>query len=431
MPRLARRNYRRELVAVSLFPIGLAVVEGAVVSVMVRKGFADALSAQVVLLNFVVGLLASAPEWANLTSFFWSAVAHGRDKVKVIARLQAGVLLCVAVFAVAPRTAAGIWVVVAAVFAARVLMAGVVTLRASVWKANYPRTHRAQITGKLMTIQVCVLSGVALLLGAGKDWSEAVFSGVILGAAAVSAFGVLAYGRIRVRGRRTLARSERRAKEHERPTLNPWSGFRVLAQDRDYRRFQVWMTVVGTGNLMLIAPLAIMLRERFEMGAMDSVVITYVLPMLVIPLAIPYWSHRLSRKHVVRFRARHSWVFVAGQGVILLGAVLKQPALLYVGSVIQGIGYAGGSLAWNLGHLDFAPAHRASEYMSAHVMLNGIRGLVAPVLAVSLYESLKGVHAGAESWVFAFSVVVCAAGALGFMSLERQMGERARGAPRE
>lgn len=428
-PRLSRRNYRHELVGVLFFPVGLAVVEGAVISVMVRKGYESALPAA--LLNFIVGLLASASEWANLTSFFWTALAHGRDKVRLTSALQAGVLAMVATIGLAPRSAVGVWVVVAAVFAARMLMAGVVTVRPTVWRANYPRSHRARITGNLTTVQVVVLSAVALSLGAGKDLGEPVYRAIILTAAAIAALGVLSYSRVRLRHRRIIRRQERRAPEHQRPTLSPWSGLRVLADDPFYARFQVWMFVVGTGNLMLTAPLAITLRERFKMGAMDSVIITYVLPLLVMPLAIPYWSHRFTRRHVVRFRARHSWVFVAGQGVILLGALTTSTGLLYLGAVLQGIGYAGGSLAWNLGHLDFAPAGRATEYMSAHVMLNGIRGLLAPLLAVSIYEALRTSHPGHESWVFAFSVVVCAAGALGFMHLERQMGPSAHRPPRE
>lgn len=425
----ARGNYRRELAAAALFPVGLAVVEGAVISVMVRKGYETALSVGV--LNFVVGLLAASPECANLLSFVWTVVAHGRDKVRVINLLQWGILLMVAAVGVAPRSAWGVWVVVAAVFAARVLMAGVVTLRATVWRANYLRHERARITGKITTIQVVVLSGMALLLGAGKDASEGAYRAIILSAAAVAAVGVVAYGRVRVRRRRALASAERRAGSHERPSLNPLGALRVLGQDAEYARFQVWMFVLGVGNLMLTAPLAITLRERFGMGAMDSVIITYVLPYLVIPLAIPYWSRRLSRRHVVRFRAKHSWVFVVSQSVILLGTVTRSIGLLYVGAVLQGVGFAGGSLAWNLGHLDFAPAHRATEYMGAHVMLNGIRGLLAPLLAVSIYEALKEAHQGAEAWVFAFSVPVCAAGAIGFGVLARSMGERGHAPPRE
>lgn len=427
MPALSRRNYQREVLGAAFFFVGVAVIEGGVVSVIVRKGYESALP--VAGLNFIVGLLASAPEWANLLSFFWAAVAHGRDKIRVITVLHAAVLLAIAVMALAPRTAWGVWVVIACVFSARVCMAGVVTLRATVWRANYPRHERPRIAGKIATIQALVLAGVALALGAGKDVSDLVYRVLMLAAAGTAEVGVVIYSRIRLRGRRRLLRLERHASH--RPTFNPLRHLHILRDDRHYAAFQLWMSVLGAGNLLLVAPLAIFLRERMQMEAVDSIVVIYALPHLVMPWAIPYWSRRLARRHVVRFRARHSWVFVVAQGLIFLAAAAHQPALLYLGSVLLGVGFAGGTLAWNLGHLDFAPAHRATDYMAVHVMLNGVRGLVAPLTGVALYEVLKATGSGREHWVFALSVVLCAAGAIGFGRLARRMGPAAALPPRE
>jgi len=83
-------------------------------------------------------------------------------------------------------------------------------------------------------------------------------------------------------------------------------------------------------------------------------------------------------------------------------------------------GFGGGVLAWNLGHQHFAPAHRDGEYMSVHVTLNGIRGLLAPVCAWWLVSLFKGFGYG-TSWVFAVCFAVNMIGALGFVRMARNL----------
>jgi hypothetical protein len=71
--------------------------------------------------------------------------------------------------------------------------------------------------------------------------------------------------------------------------------------------------------------------------------------------------------------------------------------------------------------LDFAPPHKAAQYMGVHVSLNGIRGMIAPFVAVAIYEALRTWRPGTEYYVFLTSVVLCAVGAICFMRLARDM----------
>jgi hypothetical protein len=90
--------------------------------------------------------------------------------------------------------------------------------------------------------------------------------------------------------------------------------------------------------------------------------------------------------------------------------------------MLQGVAGAGGAIAWNLGHLDYAPAHRTTEYMGVHVTLNGLRGLLAPLAAVRIYTWIDLRWPGQGYWVFGVSVALCVMGALMFVRLSRTMG---------
>ena len=52
---------------------------------------------------------------------------------------------------------------------------------------------------------------------------------------------------------------------------------------------------------------------------------------------------------------------------------------------MNGIVNGGGSLAWQLGHNDFAPRDQLAAYMGIHVTLTGVRGAFAPFLGMALY----------------------------------------------
>jgi hypothetical protein len=81
--------------------------------------------------------------------------------------------------------------------------------------------------------------------------------------------------------------------------------------------------------------------------------------------------------------------------VLLVAAVLLHwPLLLAPGAVLLGVNSAAGSLGWTLGHNDFAQRGEETRYMALHVTLTGLRGLVAPPLAIALYHLLGSLHAG-------------------------------------
>ena len=80
---------------------------------------------------------------------------------------------------------------------------------------------------------------------------------------------------------------------------------------------------------------------------------------------------------------------------------------------------AGGRLGWNLGHNDFASDGRSTLYMSIHVTLTGIRGLIAPLVGVGLYQWLESTEPGRGRFVLVFPFTLTLAGAVTFVVLAR------------
>ena len=194
---------------------------------------------------------------------------------------------------------------------------------------------------------------------------------------------------------------------------------RVLRDDRPYAKYMVCQFVFGVGNLMITPTLAIILEDEFKASYLSAILVTSIVPLVVMPLAIPLWAAFLDRVHVISFRAIHSWAFVIASGLLLLGVEIHSFPMLLVASAVLGTGYAGGMLAWNLGHQHFAPAHRDTEYMSVHVMLTGLRGVIAPYLGVLIYTSFAA-H-GHGGLIYAVSMGLNILGAIGFILMSRNL----------
>ena len=415
LPPMLRRNYGRELAAWAFLPIMLGGIQGGAMGVIIKKTFAGIPGLPEAGLDLAVAAIAASTAIGNLTSGIWATAANGRRKVPFLSGLMLATSGCVALMAFTPRTAFGAWMLVGLVVLGWVFWSAVVTIRTSVWRANYPDASRTRITGRLATVQVLVMAAGGFVIGWSLDQSvESIrFLFPILGAFGVA--GAIIYGGVRLRGQNRLARAERQGHHSERPSLNPLAVLRVLGEDRRYAGYMGCMMLFGTGNLMISPTLVIILEDEFTASYQTAILATTVVPLVVMPFAIPIWARLLDRMHVISFRAIHSWAFVLASLLFLIAVEFHLLSLLFIASAMLGIGFGGGMLAWNLGHQHFAPPHRDSQYMSVHVMLTGLRGLIAPFLGVAIFTALAA--RGHPGMIYAVTLGLNIAGAIGFLVL--------------
>jgi hypothetical protein len=433
VPPMARSNYRREALAAMFLPFALAATEGAIISVLVRVAYEGRVDP--VLLNLAVGVLAAAPAMANITSFVWVKLSNGARKIPFINGLQIAVVALVLAIAACPRTGAGLVATTVAVVLGRVAWSGLVTLRSTVWRYNYRRDVRARITGKITTIQVLMMALLGIGLGQAMDLDDRAFRVMLPFGAALALIGVWHYSRIRVRHEWALLASERKADSARTVSLNPWALVVALREDPAFARFMAAQFLLGMGNMMALAPVVLIVREQFGFGYLASIVIVNSIPMGLMPLFIPLWARLIDRAHIIQFRIIHCWVFVLNLSLMLVGITLHQPWLIVLGAIAKGAAFGGGVLAWNLGHLDYAPRGKETLYMGVHVTLTGVRGALAPMLGVSVYTlaATSGFALNPGTWTYAMCLVVTLCGTAAFFVLSKdpELHERLRSEPLE
>lgn len=429
LPAVVRRNYARELPASALLALGRAAFEGSVIAGVARVAYEGRV--EDTLLNFAVAAIAAAPAAANILNFLWVRLAHGLNKTVFLAAVQAGVVACIIGLAAMPVSPAGLMGTIALVFVAWTCWSGFTAVRTTVWRANYPREVRASIASKFAAIQTLILGVSGISVGWVMDleilatWGiepTTVFRVYLLSCAVFAALSVGVMSGIRVRQHKRLLRAEREASaDNTGPTVNPIGVIALLLEDKRYGVYQLNQFLLGLGNLMLFPLMPIMLRERFDAGYDTIILLSGSLGLVVTPLALPIWAKLLDGFHIVRFRAFHSWLFVINFMLLIVAVALQLKELLYVVVAIKGVTMAGGVLAWQLGHHDFAPASRASEYMGVHVTLTGVRGIVGPVAAVWLYTELTGINPELGTVVLGVCLVLVTLAAIGFTWMNAAM----------
>jgi len=424
---MSRPAYRWELLSSFFLPFSLACVEPNVIGLIAQRVFRAG--------EFAIATLTAAPHIGFLSSFLTVRWLRGRDRVPLVAWLQAGVLGCVAGIALAPTTATGLALLIGLTLLARCLIAGIVTARSDVWRNNFGRRVRARAAGAFAIVAGVIMALFGVVIGvamdaAGDNGADAnattAFRVVFLVAALLGVVGLQFYRRVRWRGR-TRAMREERAAPTEAPHPDDPSGGRlldVLRNDPTYRKFMFAQFVMGAPNLALSAPFILALDDTLHASNTVAFALTTAAPFLMMIVATPLWARLLDRTDIVRFRVVHAWTFFFATALTTVGLLTVNLPVVFAARIILGVGFAGGKLAWNLGHHDFAPRRLASLYMGVHVALTGVRGVTAPFIGVLLYAGWSVTVAGQtfawdgmRAWAFALFAGLSAVGALLFARL--------------
>jgi len=412
-----RQSFQREQWTELSMPVATGLLEGGFVAVLATKAF----DAQ----PWMIAVISAAPMFGNLSRFFWNRLAIGRAKVPLVTVLQLVVLLCVAAIALSPRSVLGSWILVGAVVLSRLLIAGIITFRSIAWSLNYDRGLRARITGRLQattSLMIVLTTGLgSLLLDAHPEsfrWLYAI--GLLAGG-----MGVWAYSGVSLQGEKRHQVMERRS---GRDSLGSNNFLAILRADPHYARYQLFQFISGLAAMMLEPPLVYLISKQIGANYATSIGIVLIIPFLLNFTTIHLWARYFDRVHVTEFRARQNALWVIGTLVMFWGAFQLSLVWLALGRFLTSLVNAGGTLAWQLGHNDFAPKERLSAYMGIHVTLTGVRGAVAPFAGMALYLGwdAKGHVPGSTGlgvWLFVLSALLGVVAWRGFARLLQDMKE--------
>lgn len=471
---MVRASYVHELRSAMTYPLAAALAEGSFTGIVAVKYF----KASPVLL----AVITAAPMFGNIMALLWAELARTRPKVRFVNWLQLGVVTSIAAVALTRPLPVGVggWVFAGLIIVARVLASGILTVRSAIWRFNYPRQTRGQLVGRITMLATTVLTLTTFVGAWWLDRNPAAYAWLYPIAATLGILGIWQFSQIRVRGEGRMLRAERLTRDQLQwearrqrqpyytprpetmaetgesnvlnypvsddantdgePRLSPADGarqrgpwrrffslftgaFEVLRNDPEFRAYQRWQFINGAAFMAMTPPLVFMVSRRLTDEASEYLLATIVLqivPMVTSIVFTQIWSPLFDRVHISSFRVWQGFVSVAAHALLFTGALLNSLWIVALAQFVVGVSNAAGSLAWNLGHNDFASPEKSGHYMAVHVMLTGLRGFVAPFLGVWLYVRL-----GLDYGIFAVTGCMCVAALLGFASMARRAPAKA------
>lgn len=436
-PWIARQGYAHELRTAVTVPFALAMLEGGVVGVVSKNIFDVG--------NLGFAAIFAAPMFANLTSLAWARFSRGRPKARFVAVLMAILLALVASVALLPTHRWGPSALVAVVVLGRIMVAGILTVRSTIWRANFPRAARGRITGKLVLLASLILACWPVLVGRLLDADAAWFRALYLLTALIGTVGVVSFSRIRVRREAALLRHELAPHEGDTPRQpdgRPHTPVSVLRHDATFRGYMVWQFIAGVANMagataFVLYVIQLLDEQNAAAPNTQAMSLTATIPLALATLSMPWWSRWLDAMHITRYRVLHGLTWIVHQSLNLIAALTGYLPFLYLASTASGLVRGGGILAWQLGHNDFADRRLVPLYMGIHQTLTGVRGAFAPFMGTFLLAgwppfTLAGQHVpgwqGIGPWVFAITTALATVSWLGFYRLNRKLRKQGRDA---
>lgn len=410
---LAQR-IQTEIFSWTSLAFAMALLEGGVIGVVIKNGFAGQVDDW--LLNLSVAIATGAPFYSNLISFIWVKISAGRSKVTLVSNLALICCLCAFGISFISFDSLGLIFLVAMLVVARVCWSGIMTIRSNIWRANYPRHIRGKVTAKLATMASLLMSLAAICAGWALDWRFDAFQWLYIGFALLSLIGAYRYRYLSVRHDHKHLEQEKEAPQ--KASLK--RVFRVLKDNKAFAKYMLSMFVLGSGNLMFMAPLIVYLNEYTGLSKSEQILITTAIPLALIPLAVGWWARLLDNNHIFHFRSIHSWGFATAILIFVIAQITGIEMLFFIGAFIYGIAISGGVIGWNLGHNDFVSNASPMDYMAVHVTLTGIRGLFAPLLGIGFYQWLESIQSGNGRYALLLPFSITTIGGILFVYFNRQ-----------
>jgi MFS family permease len=262
-----------------------------------------------------------------------------------------------------------------------------VPLMTQIYQDNYPESDRGRLFSRAVMLRIIVAASFSALAGwaltgrlnEGYRWLLGLFGLVQLLSAAI------------------LSRYPSRPLT---PTgkANPFEALRYVREDNLFRWMLISWMLMGFGNLMMM-PLRVEYLANPKYGlaysAMAIAVLTGIIPNITRLILNPIWGWLFDRMNFFLMRFCLNVGFMLGTISFFTG---ESTAGLVVGAMFYGVASAGGDIAWSLWVTKIAPPHRVADYMSVHTFFNGIRNIIAPILAFQLVGGMGVVRLG---WISA------------------------------
>ena len=165
---------------------------------------------------------------------------------------------------------------------------------------------------------------------------------------------------------------------------HPLGNFKYAFTDKLFGRLLISWKFMGLANLMML-PLRVeyMANPAYGLNLSNEkvAIVTVLLPAVARMFSTHLWGILFDRVNFLTLRATVNGVFMVS---IALFFNTQSYFWLCVSALLIGMAFGGGGVMWTLWVTKVAPPDKVPAYMSVHMSLTGVRGVIAPFLGFYL-----------------------------------------------
>ncbi len=407
-----------EMRAWGLLAVGGGAINGGVIGVIIQNKFT--LQSHPALALVALALVSGAMPISNLTSTIWVNASWGKKKIIFLKRVLLVFVALISAMFFLPTGNFGLLGMVLLTVGCHVCSACLITIRALAWRANYSPENRAKIAASNLALLSAVMAVSGFITGFLANSDSEAYRLVFVVSAGCSLAAIHLLSRLHLRHEEQIIRMERSSPLRRMLSTHAW---KILKQDRRYRDYLLCMFAQGSGNLMYVPLIILVLSEQLEQSPFVQIILSSSVHLLCVTLSVRLWANVISSTHIVNFRAYHSWLMVLSMLLLAMGTINLEMDFVWIGSIMFGIALAGGRLGWHLGHNDFSSKYDSSDYMALHVTLTGVRALIMPMVGVAFYQLLVNINPSYGRFVLLLPLTFITIGAAGFVFMNLRAHE--------
>lgn len=394
--RLRLRHWARWKLGVpreALHSLGWDVLAGACAGVylgMTIPFFTRIARAELHASDFAIGLMNAAPFVGNLLAPVWARQMEGKAKMPFC---QVSWITGRSLLLLMPLAATA-WGFVGII--ALLLFIGTISSPAytSLMKDIYPDRAR----GQLMSYVRIVVQAMTFLstLITGRLMDRGVGFGPLFAVAGVA--GVMAA--LFFRQVRPLPHIPPPSADPPQSLLSFFlNTLSILKENESYRWFALSVMLYGFGNLMAAPLYQLYQVEQLHIRPTQIANLTNVASISSM-LGSLFWG---------RFIDRHGAAQTVFRGILLIASIsavyffAHTLSLLYLAAFLSGFGMVGIELSYTASILNYAEHGQAARYQALHSLLLGIRGVLAPLVALPLLRTIH--YQGVFAITFVFMLI--------------------------
>ncbi|MCI5052653.1 MAG: MFS transporter [Simkaniaceae bacterium] len=354
-----------------------------------------------------ISILTALRPVVSLLSFYWS---HGIDNRRE--RLRGNLILS-GIFARVPLMLFfffnNVWYVILASTIYMLFTRAGIPAWMEILKLNVPGGEREKLFS--MGTLFAYLEGMVFALSMGMllDFNGDTWKILFLIASGIGLVGLFFQSRVPIRGEKP-APIEMQISPIVR-LVKPWRDTLHLMRTRpDFARFQAAFMAGGFGLMLISTVLPLYFVDVLDLSHTQFTTARSICMAIGFVGSTWAWTRSLSKIQPGKLTSLINFLFALFPLVLILAKL--STGWLYSAYIIYGIAQGGSHMLWHLSGPLFAGEEDSSIYSGVNIVMVGIRGIIAPMIAPMLYL-LFG-----PTTVLILGMLICSTGGL-YMLRER------------